>query len=77
LPTARSMPIGGYGDKMKVEHSGQIDVNHGFDIEDLELDMDTKLKILDAIQRKRAKSEMTQGAIDVSPIRELDYAPNS
>lgn len=63
----------GYGDKMKIEHTGQIDINHGFDIEDLELELDVKMKILDAIQRKRENLLMKQAAIDV-PSKQLEYA---
>lgn len=40
----------GYSEKIRVEHSVNPD---GFNFEDLDLDLDTKRKILDAIRRKR------------------------
>ena len=44
----------GYSEKIQVEHSGQI--NTGFTIEDLDLDLDTRKKILEAIRRKKAST---------------------
>lgn len=42
----------GYGDKTIVEHMGQIDMQSNLRLEDLDLDIDTKRKILEAMRRK-------------------------
>jgi hypothetical protein len=55
----------GYSEKMHVQHSGNIQHTHGIDFEQLDLDVDTKMKIYEAIQKKKAK-DMGQ-VIDVEP----------
>lgn len=44
----------GYSEKIQVEHSGQIDHTIGFySVEDLDLDLETRKKILAAIRRRK------------------------
>lgn len=65
----------GYGEKVEIQHTGQVDVNTGFDFEELDLDLETKEKILDAIRRK--KELKNGGVIDVEPASaapQLEYA---
>jgi hypothetical protein len=52
----------GYSRKMKIEHSGQV--NTGLGIDDLDLDVDTKRKILEAIRQKQALAQ-------AKPVKQL------
>jgi len=44
----------GYNDKIEVEHSGTIGNEHTFSITDLDLDVDTRKKVLEALRKKLA-----------------------
>lgn len=50
----------GYSEKIRVEHS-LAQNNGGFSFEDLELDIDTKKKVLEAIRKKREQIEASEG----------------
>jgi hypothetical protein len=49
----------GYTEKLQLEHSGGIDTT-GINIEDLDLDLDTRKKLLEAIRKQKAQKEMEQ-----------------
>lgn len=60
----------GYRRNVKVEHSGQID-NGGFDFEALDLSMETRLEILDAIRRKKlgqGPKQLKEGSVDAELV---------
>lgn len=60
----------GYSERLKLEHSGTID-GGGIKFEDLDLDVDTKVKVLEAIRRRQEELKapeqrmIPQGAITV------------
>ena len=59
----------GFNERIQLEHTGTIEV--GFTIEDLDLDMDTRIKILDAIRRKGQNNGNGDGAVvEVAQIAE-------
>jgi len=64
----------GYSEKIKVEHSINPD---GFNFEDLDLDLETKRKILDAIRRKRELSSGTNGQPKrlAAPVVDVEAVP--
>ncbi len=43
----------GYNDKLVVQHTGRVEMGRGIDIDALDLDIDTRRKILDAIRRQK------------------------
>lgn len=62
----------GYGEKMKVEH----EVTHGVRLEELDLDVETQRKILDAIRRKGELKDAKQGRImDVESSTDRQLLP--
>lgn len=60
----------GYGEKVEVQHSGQLDVS--FSIDELDLDLSTRRKILDAMHRKKDKSSLPN-VIDLPPTIEIAH----
>lgn len=62
----------GYSEKLKIEHSGQVS-GDDFSLDDLELDADTRDKILIAI-RKRKQKEIARGPGPVVDVDVLDPA---
>lgn len=56
----------GYNEKIQLEHTGQV--NHQFDLNELDLDIDTRRKILEAIRRKNDKRGRI---IDVNEVRQI------
>ena len=58
----------GYSEKMQVEHSGTVHHSVGFDIDDLDLDIETRRKILEAVRKKKElKDRPPQPIIDITP----------
>lgn len=58
----------GYSERMKIEHSGAVDVG-AFSFDDLDLDIDTKRKVLEAIRLKRVREQVEEAkknAIEVN-----------
>lgn len=49
----------GYSEKIQVEHTGAVDTG-GFNLDDLDLDLDTRKKILEAIRRKDAMKSLKE-----------------
>lgn len=49
----------GYSEKLKIEHSGKVDAG-GIDIDELDLDFETRQKILLAIRKKKELAEIEQ-----------------
>jgi hypothetical protein len=63
----------GYGEKVEMNHTGSV----GIDIDQLDLDIDTKRKILEAMRRKReGQVEGAQRAIDVTSEQRQLPAPS-
>jgi hypothetical protein len=64
----------GYSEKIRVEH--QLTGNTGFSFEDLDLDMDTRRKVLDAIRRRQALKEngkpkqLAEPMVDIEEVEE-------
>jgi len=59
----------GYNEKLSIEHSGHVST--GIDIDQLDLDIDTRRKILEAVKRKRAQEmneRNAEGAIEASAL---------
>lgn len=56
----------GYNEKLTIEHTGTVGVN----IDGLELDLDTKKKLLDAIRRKKQSSSVVVDAEVVKALPE-------
>lgn len=60
----------GYREKLQIEHSGSVSSGYGLD--DLELDMETRKKILDAIRKKEEGQKAIPGpVVDVEEIKQL------
>lgn len=52
----------GYGEQMVVDHTGNVGVT-GIDLESLDLDLETRRKILDAVRRKKAEEKKVNGEV--------------
>jgi len=60
----------GYSEKVTVEHTGQVMV--GIDVSQLDLDLETRRKILEAVRRKKEMDWKGKGQIvDLEPARML------
>lgn len=49
----------GYNEKIEVEHSGSVELRNTVNLTDLDLDLETRKKILDALKRKNAADGVT------------------